>query len=304
MNLERRSGGKDERPKETAGDVLKRFLADENGPTPPEPAMDALPIKSAARGAALVGALALAGTQMAPKADASPMTAQTFRTSDQQALDRMITDIDRSPDQRSLDSLIENLEHVPIDNFGPESFEETELKCLTDNVYHEARGEPPEGRYAVMFATLERVLDKRYPKTICGVVHQPWQFSWAKDKKILAQPINPRTYLKISIEVHSLMKNRSVGAAAAAARMKVGLPGGAIFYKKQNFTGSDAVEKFFAKLVHVATVGTHDFFVEKVAELQRLAQTTQKSVTPPKTVPLPVASPLRRQRQAGRNPGS
>lgn len=46
------------------------------------------------------------------------------------------------------------------------------LACLARNVYFEARGEPPEGQYAVAEVTMNRVASGRYPDTVCGVVHE------------------------------------------------------------------------------------------------------------------------------------
>jgi spore germination cell wall hydrolase CwlJ-like protein len=52
------------------------------------------------------------------------------------------------------------------------------LMCLALNVYHEARGEPLAGQYAVAHVTMNRVADKRWPMTVCEVVGQEDQFSW------------------------------------------------------------------------------------------------------------------------------
>ena len=64
------------------------------------------------------------------------------------------------------------------------------LTCLALNVYHEARGEPLEGQYAVAEVTMNRVASTRYPGTICEVVYeQRWDrirrryvgaFSWTE----------------------------------------------------------------------------------------------------------------------------
>lgn len=51
-----------------------------------------------------------------------------------------------------------------------------ELKCLTDNVYFEARGESFEGQVAVARVTLNRV--GLFAPTVCKVVYQKKQFSW------------------------------------------------------------------------------------------------------------------------------
>ena len=70
-----------------------------------------------------------------------------------------------------------------------------EIECLADNIYHEARSESTAGRMAVALVTLNRVKDKRFPNTICGVVKQTkyypsgridlhsCQFSWYCDGK-------------------------------------------------------------------------------------------------------------------------
>jgi len=180
-------------------------------------------------------------------------------------------------EKQQLTELFRELEHgaTPIHNFEPKDFpegerpperrelSEDELQCLTRNTYHEARGETEQGQYAVMFATLGRVLDERYPKSICGVVHQRMQFSWTADGNILAQPINMREYLKVAINVHNLMQGRDIGAAAVEAGLRAGLPQGAIFYKVRDFTGSPRVEKFFAQLQLVASIGNHDFYIKK-----------------------------------------
>ena len=44
--------------------------------------------------------------------------------------------------------------------------------CLAENVYHEARGEPIDGQYAVAEVTMNRVASKHYPSTVCEVVYQ------------------------------------------------------------------------------------------------------------------------------------
>jgi len=48
----------------------------------------------------------------------------------------------------------------------------TELQCLAENVYYEARGEPVDGQYAVAEVTLNRTRALNFPHTICEVVHE------------------------------------------------------------------------------------------------------------------------------------
>ena len=50
--------------------------------------------------------------------------------------------------------------------------EKRELACLALNVYYEARGEPMAGKYAVAEVTMNRVLSRRFPATVCEVVYE------------------------------------------------------------------------------------------------------------------------------------
>lgn len=52
-----------------------------------------------------------------------------------------------------------------------------QLVCLALNVYHEARGEPLAGQYAVAEVTMNRVASSRYPNTVCEVVFEKnWDY--------------------------------------------------------------------------------------------------------------------------------
>lgn len=63
----------------------------------------------------------------------------------------------------------------------------SEVHCLAQAVYHEARGEPESGQWAVASVILNRVESRAYPDTVCDVVfqnaHLPnrCQFSFACD---------------------------------------------------------------------------------------------------------------------------
>ncbi len=48
----------------------------------------------------------------------------------------------------------------------------TDITCLARNVYFEARGEPIAGQLAVAEVTLNRLASKRFPDTVCEVVHE------------------------------------------------------------------------------------------------------------------------------------
>lgn len=62
-----------------------------------------------------------------------------------------------------------------------------EVYCLGQAIYHEARGEPDSGQWAVASVILNRVESRQYPDTVCTVVFQNahmrnrCQFSFACD---------------------------------------------------------------------------------------------------------------------------
>ena len=59
---------------------------------------------------------------------------------------------------------------------------DSQVNCLADNIYWEARNQPTKGMIAVAMVTRNRVEDSRYPDTYCGVVEQgPVRESWKKN---------------------------------------------------------------------------------------------------------------------------
>ncbi len=61
-----------------------------------------------------------------------------------------------------------------------------ELHCLAGAVYFEARGEPLAGQLAVAQVIINRSEDARFPRSYCGVVAQPGQFSFMRGKQMPA----------------------------------------------------------------------------------------------------------------------
>jgi spore germination cell wall hydrolase CwlJ-like protein len=65
-----------------------------------------------------------------------------------------------------------------------------DMHCLAITIYWEGKGETRTGQVAVAHVVLNRLADPRFPKTICGVVHEGGnaqrgrcQFSWWCDGK-------------------------------------------------------------------------------------------------------------------------
>jgi hypothetical protein len=71
---------------------------------------------------------------------------------------------------RSLDELVAT--------YASASAPDREEDCLASAVYFEARGEPVQGQLAVAEVVLNRASSGKYPRDVCAVVEQPWQFSF------------------------------------------------------------------------------------------------------------------------------
>ena len=85
---------------------------------------------------------------------------------------------------------------IPIKLKTPKEFD-----CLAKNIYFEARNQNYKAKLAVGYVTINRVLSKKYPNTICEVVKQgekrgnkiirnQCQFSWYCDGKRDKAPVN------------------------------------------------------------------------------------------------------------------
>ena len=70
-----------------------------------------------------------------------------------------------------------------IDTTAPMS---DEMRCLAGAVYFEARGEPLAGQLAVAQVIINRTEDGRFPRSYCGVVAQPGQFSFMRGRRMPA----------------------------------------------------------------------------------------------------------------------
>lgn len=127
-----------------------------------------------------------------------------------------------------------------------------QITCLALNIYHEARGEPRAGQFAVAEVTLNRVASPRYPNTICQVVYQKnWDtirrryvsaFSWTEfDTK----PELKKTEWRQAIKV----------AEAVYYQQELPTLEGVLFYHARSIKPSWARNK-----TPVARIGRHIFY--------------------------------------------
>lgn len=73
-----------------------------------------------------------------------------------------------------------------VGTMDPSAALDSELRCLAGAVYFEARGEPLAGQLAVAQVIINRTEDGRFPRSYCGVVAQPGQFSFMRGRQMPA----------------------------------------------------------------------------------------------------------------------
>jgi N-acetylmuramoyl-L-alanine amidase len=128
----------------------------------------------------------------------------------------------------------------------------SELQCLAENIYFEARGEPVAGQYAVAEVTVNRTHARSFPHDICLVVHETrWDpirrrfvadFSWTERGALFPED-GPawRQAMAVANEVYEDLHEPVVP--------------GALFYHATNVRPSWARTKRV-----IATIGNHVFY--------------------------------------------
>lgn len=134
----------------------------------------------------------------------------------------------------------------------------SDLECLTQAVYFEARGESVRGQAAVAQVVLNRVKHPAYPKSVCAVVFQGagrkhgCQFSFACDGS-----------MKKRRESQAWARARDIAARtlAGAARGEIG--------SATHFHTTAVSPGWAPQMLRVASVGTHVFYKFSPYRLRR-----------------------------------
>ena len=83
-----------------------------------------------------------------------------------------------------------------VDKFSTGAPLSDEANCIAVAVYHEARGESLEGQMAVAQVIKNRAMSGKYPSDWCGVVKQPWQFSFVRHGQFPSVAVNSEAWRK------------------------------------------------------------------------------------------------------------
>jgi Cell Wall Hydrolase len=127
-----------------------------------------------------------------------------------------------------------------------------ELRCLAENIYFEARGEPVNGQVAVAEVTLNRLHSPNFPRTICDVVHEK---GWDPARKRFVAHFSWTGQPDHSAPAGPAWKQAQKIASAAYNEIYAPEVPGALFYH------TTSVHPAWAKTRKaIATIGNHIFY--------------------------------------------
>lgn len=121
-----------------------------------------------------------------------------------------------------------------------------DVRVLALNMYHEARGEGPDGMLMVAEVTMNRVASTRYPNTICDVVYQRSQFSWVRTKRDHTPTDRELWTLSLSLAQDILDENIDLFNTGATH-----------FINPRRLT---RIPNWVSQYSYVGTIGNHDFY--------------------------------------------
>jgi N-acetylmuramoyl-L-alanine amidase len=134
-----------------------------------------------------------------------------------------------------------------VDRYGTAAAPLTEeANCMAVAVYHEARGESLQGQLAVARVIMNRAASGQYPTTWCGVVKQPWQFSF----------VNPRTGYMPGVDEGSDSWRKALGITRLAMANAVPILSNDVLWYHANYVAPG----WGRRLTRVSQIGAHIFY--------------------------------------------
>jgi len=129
---------------------------------------------------------------------------------------------------------------------------ESDLECLAENIYFEARGEPLTGQYAVAEVTLNRTRAPNFPHSVCAVVHE---MRWDPSRKRIIADFSWTEQGALSPQNGPAWKRAMDVANAEYDDMRDPVVPGALYYHATSVRPSWAKGR-----TAVATIGNHIFY--------------------------------------------
>ena len=133
-----------------------------------------------------------------------------------------------------------------VDRYGVGAPLDEQSNCIAVAIYHEARGEALDGQLAVARVIMNRAASGKYPGSWCGVVKQPWQFSF----------VNPRTgdYPAVNFSSASWRK------AQAITRLAISNAVPSLSHDVLWYHADYVAPSWGRRLSRVQKIGTHIFY--------------------------------------------
>lgn len=125
-----------------------------------------------------------------------------------------------------------------------------QIVCLQSALYHESRSESPEGIRAVATVIYNRTKHKNYPSDFCGVIKQPYQFSYLNGGKPVVKPTYKPSEHKVKATIDQLAFEAAIGA------LKPSLKPEYLFYHTTNLK---KIPKFSKQAKNRVIIGRHIF---------------------------------------------
>lgn len=123
---------------------------------------------------------------------------------------------------------------------------DSQANCIAVAVYHEARGETVEGQLAVARVIMNRAASGQYPTSWCGVVKQPWQFSF----------VNPRTGYMPGVNEASAAWRKAQGVTRLATANAVPVLSTDVLWYHADYVAPS----WGRRLTRANKIGTHIFY--------------------------------------------
>lgn len=103
----------------------------------------------------------------------APVLPTTIDSNDAADASVVMPEDEVKPEPGTLRELVRSIAALPSTELSED------VRCLATAVYFESKGEPIEGQLAVAQVILNRVESGRFASSVCGVVRQPGQFTFA-----------------------------------------------------------------------------------------------------------------------------
>jgi hypothetical protein len=133
-----------------------------------------------------------------------------------------------------------------VDRYAAGAELDEQANCMAVAVYHEARGESLDGQLAVAKVIMNRAASGKYPSSWCGVVKQPWQFSF----------VNPRSGHMPGVDRASAAWRKAQGITRLAMANAVpSLTNDVLWYHADYVAPS-----WGRRLSRASKIGTHIFY--------------------------------------------